>query len=75
MTDTSKAQAPGQAGETTEERQRRMAEHRIGPEDEARNVPERPPSGVPATPGAAISSQEDRHSAAPSPGARRRDCP
>ena len=38
----SKPHPPGPAEETTEERERRMAEHPVGPEDEARSVPERP---------------------------------
>lgn len=68
MTDANRAHAPGPAGETTEERQRRMEAHQVGPEDEVRTVPERPPYGTPATPASAQEDQDAR-----SPDTRRRE--
>ena len=41
MNDTSKPHRPGSVEETTEERKRRMAQHKAGPEGEVRTVPER----------------------------------
>jgi hypothetical protein len=48
MRHASNPHPPGSAEETTEERERRMAERQVGPEDETRSVPDRPdPEAVP----------------------------
>lgn len=70
MTDTNRAHAPGPAGETKEERRRRMAEHQVGPEDEVRKVPERPPTAP-----SPKASAPEAHGATHSPGPRRREYP
>jgi hypothetical protein len=52
MSRTNKPHPPGSAEETTEERERRLVEHRVGPEDEARSVPEKPdPQAAPPAAG------------------------
>jgi hypothetical protein len=65
MNDTSKPHHPGSAEETTEERERRMAQHMVGPEDEVRKVPERPGSqATPEVGPARASCSGDRHAKA-----------